>query len=268
MKKLVIGALVGDVAGSRYEFNNIKTKNFKPVDDECCPTDDSIMTIAVWDMYLNDFLDDKEKIIDTFKKWGRKYPNAGYGGKFFYWVLGNDRQPYNSFGNGAAMRISPIGWIANSEEEVKRLSYNVTSVTHDNPEGIKGAEVTAMCIYYARIGKSKDFIRNYILSQYPEVALLDYDDLVENFYHGAETCQATLPQALYCFLISNSFEDCLKTTISIGGDCDTTAAVSCAIAEAYYKKIPLGIGYRTLRLLPKDILQVLKKVYNKLKENK
>ena len=268
MNKLVIGALVGDVAGSRYEFNNIKTKIFKPVDDECCPTDDSIMTIAVWDMYLNDFLDDKEKIIDTFKKWGRKYPNAGYGGKFFYWVLGNDRQPYNSFGNGAAMRISPIGWIANNEEEVKRLSYNVTSVTHDHPEGIKGAEVTAMCIYYARIGKSKDFIRNYILSQYPEVALLDYDDLVENFYHGAETCQATLPQGFYCFLISNSFEDCLKTTISIGGDCDTTAAVSCAIAEAYYKKIPLGIGYRTLRLLPKDVLQVLKKVYNKLKENK
>lgn len=268
MKKLILGALVGDIAGSKYEFHNIKTKNFKPVDDECYPTDDSIMTIAVWDMWLNNCLDDKEKIIDTFKKWGRKYPNAGYGGQFFYWVLGKNRLPYNSFGNGAAMRISPIGWIANSEEEVKRLSYNVTSVTHDHPEGIKGAEVTAMCIYYARIGKPKGFIRDYIFEQYPEVALLDYNDLVENFKHEEETCQATLPQALYCFLISNSFEDCLRTTISIGGDCDTTSAISCAIAEAYYKKIPLGIGYRTLRILPKDILQVLKKVYNKLKENR
>ena len=236
MKKLILGALVGDVAGSKYEFHNIKTKNFRPVDKDCYPTDDSIMTIAVWDMWLNNCLDDKEKIIDTFKKWGKKYPNAGYGGHFFSWVLGDDRLPYNSFGNGAAMRISPIGWIANSEEEVKRLSYNVTSVTHDHPEGIKGAEVTAMCIYYARIGKSKEFIRDYIFEQYPETANLDYNDLVINFYHDEETCQATLPQALYCFLISNSFEDCLKTTISIGGDCDTTSAVSCAIAEAYYKR--------------------------------
>lgn len=264
MKNLILGALIGDIAGSKYEFDNIKTKDFIPVDEDCRPTDDSIMTIAVWDMFLKDCLRDKDMIIKTFKEWGHKYPNAGYGGRFFYWVLGKSVEPYFSYGNGSAMRISPIGWIANSEEEVKELSYNVTSVTHDHPEGLKGAEVTAMCIYYARIGKSKEFLREYIESNYPEVKDLDYEELRKNYKHEEESCQATVPQALYCFLISDSFEDCLKTTISIGGDCDTTSAISCAIAEAYYKYIPEDIIERTLNLMPKDILQIVEKVYNKI----
>lgn len=265
MKKLVLGALIGDIAGSKYEFNNIKTKDFTPIDIGCRPTDDSIMTVAIWDMYLNDYLRDKEKIIDTFKKWGKKYPNAGYGGRFYSWVLGDDRLPYNSCGNGSAMRVSPIGWVANSEEEVKELAYNVTSVTHDHPEGLKGAEVTAMCIYYARIGKSKEFIKQYV-EQYYDLNF-DYEELRKTYVHDWEICQVTVPQAIYCFLISDSFEDCLKTTISIGGDCDTTSAISCAIAEAYYKDIPEDIIKRALKIMPKDILQLLKKVYNKLEVN-
>ena len=263
---IYLGAIIGDVAGSKYEFNNIKTKDFTPLDDDCMFTDDSIMTIAVWDMYLQDALRDKDKIIDIFKKWGKKYPNAGYGGRFYSWVLGNSREPYNSCGNGSAMRISPIGWIANSEEEVKELSYNVTSVTHNHPEGINGAEVTAMCIYYAKIGKSKAFIKKYVEKEYPEINELDYEELRATYEHELEICQVTVPQAIYCFLISNSFEDCLKTTISIGGDCDTTAAISCAIAEAYYGNISLDIFRKTLKKLPNDVLQIIKKVYNKVND--
>ncbi|MBR3208882.1 MAG: ADP-ribosylglycohydrolase family protein [Bacilli bacterium] len=262
MKKYILGALIGDIAGSKYEFNNIKTKNFQPIDEECRPTDDSIMTIAIWDMFLNDELRDRERIIDRFKKWGKKYPNAGYGGRFFSWVLGDSREPYNSCGNGSAMRVSAIGWIAQSEEEVRELSYNVTEVTHNHPEGLLGAEVTAMCIYYARIGKSKEFIKQYV-EQYYDLNF-DYEDLRKNYVHDWEICQVTVPQAIYCFLISDSFEDCLKTTISIGGDCDTTSAISCAIAEAYYKEIPDDIVERALKIIPNDILQIVKKVYNKI----
>lgn len=260
-KRMIIGAMIGDIAGSKYEFHNIRTKKFTPLDAGCFLTDDSIMTLAVWDMFLNNELNDKSKIVKRFKHWGRKYPWAGYGGAFLWWLSSDNVEPYYSFGNGSAMRISPIGWIANSEEEVKQLSYNVTSVTHDHPEGLKGAEVTAMCIYYARIGKSKDFIKNYA-SQYYDLNF-NYEDLVKN-YKFNETCQESVPQAIYCFLISNSFEDCLKTTISIGGDCDTTAAISCAIAEAYYKHIPNKILKRALKIIPNDILQIVEKVYNKI----
>lgn len=263
MKKIILGAMLGDIAGSKYEFNNIRTKEFTPIDEGCFLTDDSIMTLAVWDMYLKDELHDKEKIIERFKYWGRKYPYAGYGGSFAHWIISDCTEPYNSYGNGSAMRISPIGWIANSEEEVKKLSYNITSVTHNHPEGLKGAEVTAMCIYYARTGKSKEFIKKYV-SQYYNIDF-DYEDLVKN-YRFNETCQESVPQAIYCFLISKDFEDCLKTTISIGGDCDTTAAISCAIAEAYYKKISNDILTRALKIIPNNILKMLEKVYNKMEE--
>lgn len=260
--KYVIGAMVGDIVGSKYEFKNIRTKKFPLFSKGCYATDDSIMTAAVWDMWLNNCLDDKEAIIDKFKEWGRRHPNS-YGGSFGYWLMHSDRNPYYSFGNGAAMRVSPIGWIAKDEEEVKRLSYNITSVTHDHPEGLKGAEVTAMCVYYARIGKSKEFIKEYVERYYPEINNFTYEDLNKHYWFN-ETCQNTVPQAIFCFLISNSFEDCIRTTISIGGDCDTTAAISVAIAEAYYKDISSKIIDQTLKIVPDDVLQIVKKVYNKL----
>ena len=152
------------------------------------------------------------------------------------------------------MLRAPVGWYANSEEEVKRLSKAVTEVTHNHPEGLKGAEVTAMCVYYARIGKTKEFIREYIEKNYN--VDFDYFDLIRNYQHLEETCQATVPQALFCFLISNSFEDCLRTTIAIGGDCDTTAAISCAIAEAYYG-IPEEIKQEAMNYLEKEMINIL-----------
>ena len=260
----MLGAIIGDVVGSRFEFHNIKTKQFEIFSPECCFTDDTVMTCAVADSLLTS---KGRNIIRKMKEKGRLYPNAGYGGRFFHWVLGRETRPYYSCGNGSAMRVSSVGWVARSEEEVKRLSYRVTAVTHNHPEGLKGAEVTAMCIFKALHGASKQELKEYMISQYPQITRLDYDDLVKNYKHEYEICQVTLPQALYCFLISNSFEDCLRTTISIGGDCDTTSAISCAIAEAFYgipdsfKKKILNYFSKTER---KDLLLPVIKLYNKL----
>lgn len=253
----MLGAVIGDVVGSRYEFNNIKTKDFALFGKGCYATDDTVMTCAVAEVLINKKQNDKDYIIDTLKKWGKRYPQAGYGGHFGCWVLGNEREPYNSYGNGAAMRVSAVGWIAESEEEVKDLSRRVTEVTHNHPEGIKGAEVVAMCIYYAKQGKDKAFIKEYVEKYYN--LDFDYDDLRKTYIHAEEICQNTVPQAIFCFLISDSFEDCLRTTISIGGDCDTTAAISCAIAEAYYG----GCGCcekAVLDYLTPDMKNILKKV--------
>lgn len=249
----MLGAIIGDTVGSVYEFNNIRTKKFKLFGNKNFLTDDSIMTIAVTEILKNGYQDDKEKKIETLKKWGKKYPKAGYGGHFFMWLFTEETDPYYSFGNGAAMRISPVAWYANSEEEVKELSRKVTEITHDHPEGLKGAEVTAMCIYYARIGKSKEFIKDYV-SQYYNIDF-DYEDLKKNYWFN-ETCQDTVPQAIYCFLISKNFEDCIRTTISIGGDCDTTAAISGAIAEAYYG-IPKKIKKKISTYLSEEMKEVL-----------
>ena len=229
----MLGAIIGDTVGSCYEYGFVHSKNFELLTKYSHPTDDSMMTLAVADILQNGYQNDKEKIIDTFKKWGRAYPHAGYGGMFKHWLMSDDRKPYCSYGNGAAMRISPVGWYAQNEEEVKKYAKAVTEVTHNHPEGLKGAEVVAMCIYYARTGKDKDFIRKYV-EQYYDIDF-DYETLRYTFHRNRATCQDTVPQAIYCFLISQDFEDCLRTTISIGGDCDTTSAISCAIAEAYYQ---------------------------------
>lgn len=252
--EMILGAITGDIVGSVYEFNNIKTKDFPLVNPTSRMTDDSIMTIAVAEIMKKGYINDKEKIIDTLKKWGRKYPNAGYGYRFYDWVLGDNRKPYYSCGNGSAMRVSPVAWYANSEEEVIDYARKVTEVTHNHPEGIKGAVVTAMCVYYARIGKSKEFIREYVEKFYD--IDFDYEELRRTYTHEWEVCQVTVPQAIYCFLISNSFEDCLRTTISIGGDCDTTAAISCAIAEAYYGN-PILIRNEIMRFLDDEMFEIL-----------
>lgn len=260
----MLGAIIGDVVGSRFEFHNIKTKKFEIFSPQCYFTDDTVMTCAVADSLLSS---NGRNIIKKMKEKARLYPNAGYGSYFFQWVLGNDNRPYYSCGNGSAMRVSSVGWVAKTEEEVKELSRRVTEVTHNHPEGLKGAEVTAMCVFKALHGATKEELKEYMISQYPQITNLDYDELVKNYKHEYEICQVTLPQALYCFLISNSFEDCLRTTISIGGDCDTTSAISCAIAEAYYgipktfkKEILKYFGWKERH----DLLAPVDKLYKKL----
>lgn len=261
----MIGAIIGDIVGSRFEFNNIKTKKFHLFDKKCSITDDSVMSVAVAEMCLNNYVPkNKEMIIQTFKKWGKKYPNVGYGSRFFDWLLSDDSTPYNSCGNGSAMRISAIGFYANSKEEVELYSRSVTEVTHNHPEGIKGAYVVAMCIYLARKGASKKEIKEFVEKYYN--IDFDYEKLRRTYKHEEEICQNTVPQAIYCFLISKGFEDCLRTTISIGGDCDTTAAISCAIAEAYYG-IPTSIIEEASEFIPSDMKEIIDKFDFKTKSS-
>ena len=246
---IMLGAIIGDIVGSIYEFNNIRTMKFPLFTDKNFFTDDTIMTLAVAEILQNGYVNDNDKVIDTLKKWGRAYPDSGYGGRFYQWLFGPSRNAYGSFGNGSAMRVSACGWYGNSEEEVKDLATRVTIVTHNHPEGLKGAIVVAICIYYARIGKSKAFIKDYIEKFYD--VDFSYEELRKNYKFSA-TCQDSVPEALYCFLISDSFEETIRTTISIGGDCDTTSAIAGAIAEAFFG-IPDIIKEEALKRLPKEI---------------
>ena len=254
----MIGAIIGDVVGSRFEFNNIKTKDFKLIEKDSCFTDDSVLTIAVmdWVCHAENPYDTKEAAA-YLQKWAQKYPFAGYGGMFYRWKDMVDPEPYNSCGNGSAMRISAVGWMCDNENDLKDISSIITGVTHNHPEGIKGSEVTAMMILKARQGATKEELRKYATSMYPEIENLDYEELRKTYVHGAEICQVTVPQAIYCFLISNDFEDCLRTTISIGGDCDTTAAISCAIAEAFYNEIPSELVDEVKKKLTPEMLKII-----------
>ena len=252
----MLGAIIGDVVGSRFEFNNIKTKDFELITEESCFTDDTVLTIAVMDWCCHcDNLSDREAA-RFLQKWARKYPNAGYGGRFYFWKDEEDPKPYNSCGNGSAMRISPVGWM-DEYSDMKMACDIITRVTHNHPEGMKGALVTSTMIYKALHGACKEELADYALAMYPEIAELDYDTLRRTYKHEEEICQKTVPQAIYCFLISSSFEDCLRTTISIGGDCDTTAAISCAIAEAYYNEIPQDLVEKVKKKLTPEMLQVI-----------
>ena len=245
----MIGAIIGDTIGSIYEFNNYRREDFNLYDNRSRLTDDSILTLAIYDIITSGIYKDKVKRANRLKLWVKTYNTGDYGGRFGKWIYSDSIESYRSFGNGAAMRISSVGWIARSEEEVKELSDNVTMITHSHPEGMKGALVIAMCIYYARIGKTKEFIKEYASKYYN----LDFnlEDLRRD-YEFNETCENTVPQAIYAFLISSSFEDCLRKSVSIGGDTDTLCAISCAIAEAYYKDIDKKLIDFVLSKLPED----------------
>lgn len=231
----MLGAIIGDIVGSRFEWNNCRSKDFKLFTQQCSPTDDSIMTLAIGKALIQskpDWSDLGEQAVRCMQEVGRPYPHSGYGGRFFSWMYSDDPQPYNSFGNGAAMRVSACGFIANSLEEVKLLSQKVTEVTHNHPEGIKGAEATAVAVYMARTGSMKDEIKEVINRKYyPMNFTLDE---IRDTYCFNETCQETVPQALMAFFESTSFEDAIRNAISIGGDSDTIAAITGGIAEAYY----------------------------------
>jgi ADP-ribosyl-[dinitrogen reductase] hydrolase len=263
----MIGAIIGDIVGSRFEFNNYKNKDFELFTDECFVTDDSIMTLAVaraimeagkrkeQSDYMAKYAGDYYSLVaDMTVKYmqeiGRQYPNCGYGRMFMEWVFSDSPRAYNSFGNGAAMRISPVGFAARSEDEVKKLSHAVTAVTHNHPEGIKGAEAVALAIFMARSGDTKIEIRNKINSSYYP---LDFTiDQIRDSYEFNETCQGTCPQAIEAFLESTSFEDAIRTAISLGGDSDTVAAITGSIAEAYYG-VPPEIRDRALRYLDNEL---------------
>lgn len=272
----MIGTIIGDIVGSRFEFNNHHSTEFEFFTEECFVTDDSIMTLAVAKAIMET---DQEMLCESQQKRqdatylerlsmntvrymqliGRKYPNCGYGCNFSRWIFGENPQAYRSYGNGAAMRVSPVSDIAKSIEDVKLFSKAVTQISHNHDEGIKGAEATAIAVYLAKNEYDKNQIRKYIEEHY---YTLDFTiEEIKNAYRFNETCQETVPQAIQAFLESNSFEDAIRKAISIGGDSDTIAAITGSIAEAYYGVMD-KLKEKALTYLDDELMEI----YNKWKE--
>lgn len=253
----MIGTLIGDIAGSKYEFNNHRSKEFTLLDRDCFFTDDSILSLAVAKAVLAFKAGEGELgylAVKYMREVGREYPGAGWGGRFRGWLFGNDPKPYGSYGNGSAMRVSACGLAAGSVEEAIALSKAVTEVTHNHPEGIKGAEATAVAVYLAKTDHSILEIRDYINDNYYKIGFR-LDD-IRDTYEFNETCQDTVPQALEAFFESTSFEDAIRNAISIGGDSDTLAAITGAVAEAYYG-VPTDIRKHALTFLDERMLNLL-----------
>lgn len=262
----MIGAILGDIVGSIYEFDNIKTKEFELFDKECFFTDDSVMTIAIAEALMQyENIDEinidefKEKLIDVMHEIGIKYPDCGYGGHFLMWILRNKREPYNSFGNGSAMRVSSVGWYAKSLKETELIAKVTAEVSHNHPEGIKGAVATAGAVFLARTGSTMDEIKQYISKYYS----IDFTiDEIRPLYDYDITCQGTVPQAMQAFFESESFEDAIRNAISIGGDSDTLAAITGAVAEAYYG-IPDELKETALSYLDERLLDITERFEEK-----
>ena len=234
------GAIIGDICGSKYEGSRSQHMN-KYVElfpSGCGVTDDTVMTIAVADAFMKPAATEEEQkqhLVNAIVEWGRRYPRAGYGKKFLAWLRAEEHEPYNSFGNGSAMRVSPCALLARSLEEALELAKVSAEVTHNHPEGIKGAQAIAACVFHAKSGASKETIKKYVqASLYP----LDKSiaQLHEEGVRGC-TCMVTVPAAIQAFLESDNFEDAIRNAISIGGDTDTIAAMTGSIAWSYYKQI-------------------------------
>lgn len=247
------GAIIGDVAGSKYEFLGYKKYPKTILDKDCFFTDDSVMTIAVADTLLNG-----KGIIEALKEYGHNYPNKGYGATFQKWIDSDEIIPYFSFGNGAAMRVSAAAWLANTWSEAMFLTTEVTAATHNHPEGIKGAQAVASAIYMARAHFTKDEIKDFIEHTFCYDLEFTLDE-IRPFYKFDESCQKTVPQAIVAFLESDNFEDAIKLAISLGGDADTLAAITGSIAEAYY-----GISDELIKkvktFIPQEFIDILENI--------
>lgn len=235
----MLGAIIGDVVGSVYEWHNIKTKYFTLFKDRCFFTDDTVMTIATTSALIKtpEYASDEEIkriFIREMKYYGRKYPNSGYGGMFGRWIFSDDSTPYNSFGNGSAMRVSPCAFCAKTLNEALRLAKLNAEITHSHPDGIRGAQATAAAIFLARAGRNKREIKNYIENNF--YTLDKTLDEIRPNYTFDETCIGTVPPALTAFFESESFEDAIRNAISLGGDSDTLAAITGSVAWAYYDR--------------------------------
>lgn len=272
----MLGAIIGDIVGSRFEFDNILTKDFEFFHRDCCYTDDTAMTLAIGLALLK--CENTENLGETATTCMREMANmyynfgvdsnapiGGYGCRFVRWLLSNNPMPYNSCGNGSAMRISAVPYMAKSLEECKTLSKAVTEVSHNHPEGIKGAESVAVAIFMLREGKSKEEAKNYIAEHYyPVLSNCDFtvDEIRKNYQHS-ELCQKSVPQAFQCFFESVSFEDAIRNAVSIGGDSDTIACISGALAEAFYG-IPEDMKEATKQYLDEyqlELIDVFYKIY-------
>ena len=265
----MIGAILGDMIGSPYEFDRgNKTKDFPLFSARSRFTDDTVMTIAVCDAFLDTppNADDEwieQHLVNGLRMWGKKYPRAGYGVRFHLWLQVQKPIPYNSFGNGSAMRVSTVAWLKDDMDAVRKSARMSAEITHNHPEGIKGAEATAAAIFLARTGHSKDEIKTYIEENF------GYDlnrtcDEIRPTYHHIESCQQTVPEAIIAFLEGDDFEDVIRTAVSLGGDCDTLAAIAGSIAEAFYG-VPEALKEECRLRLPEDMRAVLERFDGYLK---
>ena len=257
------GAILGDIIGSPYEFDRgNKSKDFPLFSRNSKITDDSVMTLAVADAFLSllpETTDEdiRRQLIQSMQTYGQKYPYAGYGGMFRRWLKDPNPHPYGSYGNGSAMRVSSAGWLFDDLETVRHMARLSAEVTHNHPKGIKGAEATASAIFLARTGSTKAEIKAYIEANFHYDLSRTCDEIRPTYRH-VESCQETVPEAITAFLEGNSFEDVIRTAVSLGGDCDTLTCIAGSIAEGYYG-VPEELKQQCRAKLPEDLLEVLRR---------
>ena len=261
------GAMLGDIIGCPFEFDRgKKIKDFPLFSEGSEFTDDSVMTIAVADALMAAGEDPEQtKMLLTYsmQRWGKKEPDAGYGGMFAHWLHSDNPQPYGSYGNGSAMRVSSAGWLYDTMEDTRRAARLTAEVTHNHPEGIKGAEATAAAIFLARNGKSKEEIRDYIVREFGYNLDRTCDEIRPG-YHHVESCQETVPEAITAFLEGEDFEDVIRTAVSLGGDCDTLTCIAGSIAEAMYG-VPAELKEECRERITPEMLEVLDRFDRKRK---
>ena len=258
----MLGAIIGDTVGSIYEFDNIKTTDFPLFSERSEFTDDSIMSIAVADWLLRDKAHTHKELEASMEHFAHEYPNpiGGYGGAFYRWLFsGRERTPYNSWGNGSAMRVSAVGWAFDTLEETLRVAEISASITHNHPEGIKGAQAVAAAIFLARTGKTKAEIKGYVETYFGYDLSQTCDELRPD-YVFEESCQGTVPAAMAAFHDSKDFEEAIRLAVSLGGDSDTIACITGGMAEAFYGHIPEEIVSAIWPRLPDDFRQILREM--------
>lgn len=251
----MLGAISGDIIGSLYESSPVKTEDFELFHRYSRFTDDTVMTVAVAESILL-----KNSYAENMQKWGRKYPDAGYGISFYHWIFEDEPKPYNSWGNGAAMKVSPIGLAFNNIETVKAEAERSVIASHDHPEGIRGAKAVASAVYYARIFKEKNKIKDLIELECGYNLNRKTSEIREKYSFDV-SCQGSVPEAIIAFLDSNSYEDAVRKAISLGGDSDTQACIAGGIAEAFYGGVPIEIEVEARKRLPDDMLKVIDEFY-------
>jgi len=254
----LLGAVSGDMIGSVYEFSRQKKYDFPLFMRSSEITDDSVLTLAVADAILH-----QRSYLDSIREYARAYPNSGYGGFFRTWMYSDNPKPYNSFGNGSAMRVSAVGWAFDTVEEVLSEAEQSAAVTHNHPEGIKGAQATALSVFLARKGESREKIKLEVVSRFGYKLDQTLDEIRPS-YKFNETCQETVPQAIIAFLESEGFEDAIRKAISLGGDADTLAAITGSIAEAYYGGVPEEIVEEVQKRVPARLWNVIEEFSQKI----
>lgn len=257
------GAILGDMVGAPYEFDRgDKSKDFEMWNSKVRFTDDTVMTIAVADGIVTAGKDAdeavlKEAVVKKMQEWGEKYPNSGYGARFVFWLGSRTPKPYGSYGNGSAMRVSSVGWLYDTITKTREVAGWTADVTHNHPEGIKGAEATASVIFLARNGASKAEIKQYVIDEFGYDLSRTCDEIRPGYYHD-ESCQKTVPEAITAFLEGESFEDVIRTAVSLGGDCDTLTCIAGGMAEAFYG-IPEDMKTQVCERIPDEMKEVLER---------